>query len=250
MDDGTNSHEVRTSELADFANDRRSSVDEETGFRWIVIGGVFYSEFPPGDGMPMGKRWVSSGGSALETDGEKLFEQSRARTSDDGSMTSSHVFFVTPDPTPEEYLEYLRESGGEPELLGEEDVRGVTTTRYRATLDEKQVLRAQLEAEGWKVANIERYLETMVRTEQELDLWVDAAGLARRVVKTTDSEGVVPPGMTHRSVTTTEYFDFGVEAEIEPPPVAEVIDSDEWQRITEERTPAEAEEPEQASCRD
>ncbi len=39
--------------------------------------------------------------------------------------------------------------------------------------------------------------------------------------------------MTQRAVTTSEYFDFGVEPAIEPPPAAEVIESEEWQRLQE-----------------
>lgn len=41
-------------------------------------------------------------------------------------------------------------------------------------------------------------------------------------------------GATHRDVTTSEYFDFGVEPAIEPPPAAEVIESEEWQRLQEQ----------------
>ncbi len=114
------------------------------------------------------------------------------------------------------------------------------TTRYRTTIDEKQLTREQLEHEGWKDVNIEKYLETVPKTKQEVEVWVDAADLTRRVVTTSATELAL--GISHRSVTTTEYFDFGVAPAIEPPPSAEVIASDEWR-------PQTAQQPSASSCR-
>jgi DNA-binding transcriptional MerR regulator len=85
----------------------------------------------------------------------------------------------------------------------------VPTTHYRTSLDVRRRLRTQREEAGWQAANIERYLED-VQYEGEIDVWVESAA-------------------------TTEYFDFGVETDIRPTPAAEVMDSDESQRITEEQ---------------
>ena len=141
--------------------------------------------------------------------------------------------FGVSDPPPAEYLAYLRKHG-ELERSGEEDVRGVATTRYRIALDTKQLTREQLEHEGWEDANIDKYIKTLPETKEEVEVWVDAADLTRRVVKITTTE-FAEAGMTNRSVTTTEYFDFGVAPEIEPPPAAEVIESKEWQRLQEQQ---------------
>ena len=51
-----------------------------------------------------------------------------------------------------------------------------------------------------------------------IDVWVDSEGRARRVV-TTDAAMGTDAGW----VTTTEYFDFGLEADIQAPPAAEVV---------------------------
>lgn len=40
--------------------------------------------------------------------------------------------------------------------------------------------------------------------------------------------------MTGGWVTTTEFFDFGLETDIQPPPGPELLESGEWERITEE----------------
>ena len=113
-------------------------------------------------------------------------------------------------------------------------MRGAPTTRYRATLDHELVTRRHLQQEGWKDANIERYLETNGPSEEKVEVWVDDDGLTRRIVTSTSIE-VPEVAASHRSVTTTEYFDFGVAPAIEPPPAAEVVESKEWQRLQEQQ---------------
>jgi hypothetical protein len=140
------------------------------------------------------------------------------------------------------YLDYLGEDT-EPERVGEEEVRGVPTIHYRGQLDVRSRIKASLETEGWKSANIERYLEDMVETRQMIDVWVDSEGRARRVVST-DETLHAETG----SVTTTEYFDFGLEYDIQAPPVAEVLESEELERILEKQTETEHEDSEEPSC--
>lgn len=221
-------HEVRSSSVVDYARDRSSYVEPTSGCAVIAIGDVSYAEVPQGAGMPAGKRWVMSRGST--TDLEAEFERSQQpQTNAEGATVSILFGFAPPDPSPAQYLAHLREHG-ELEQVGGEDVRGVPTTRYRTTRDPKRETRRQLEDEGWKETNIEKYLETIPETEEEVELWVDDDGLARRVVTTSTTE-FPQTGVTQRAVTTSEYFDFGVESEIEAPPAAEVIESDEWQRL-------------------
>jgi hypothetical protein len=114
--------------------------------------------------------------------------------------------------------------GAEPDRVGEEDVRGVPATRYRAVVDAVLETRRQLEDAGWKAANIDRYLEEVDPTSYQLEVRIDADRLVRRVTTTYDIDDAA-----NRSVTTAEYFDFGVTVDIQPPPAAEVIDGEEWQ---------------------
>ena len=196
----------------------------------ITIGEVSYAEVPHEAGLPAGTRWVRSEWDTA--DDEAAFEESQKEQANDDSVMTRFIFGYGPDPSPSEYLAYLR-AHGELERNGEEDVRGAPTTRYRTTLERKQLMREQLERDGWKGANIDKYLETVPETEEKVEVWVDAADVTRRVVTTSTTD--VPRFGTHRSVTTTEYFDFGVAAEIEPPPAAEVIESNEWQRLQEQQ---------------
>jgi hypothetical protein len=218
--------------VVDFERGRSTYVDSGTGCTTITIGDVTYTEVPPTLGLPDGKRWVRSGGGQADFDLEAEFEKSQKLESgpNDGF---SMLLFATPQPPPTEYLAHLRRHG-DLDRIGEEDVRGVPTTRYRTTVDQDELTREHLEQTGWKEANIDAYLEQTLDTEEEIEVWVDAAGRARRVV-TTSSTDAEPFGITHRSVTTTEYFDFGADVEIVAPPEAEVLDSGQWERVNEER---------------
>jgi hypothetical protein len=228
--------------VIDYANDRSEYRDESSGCRTIVIGDVMYSELPADEGLPAGKRWVDYSGED-DFDSEALFEQYQQQNADDeGGMSSSHIIFGIPQPTVDDYLDYLREDS-EPERVGDEDVRGVPTTHYRGELNVRSRIETSLEAEGWAAANIERYLEDTEETRQMMDVWVDSEGRARRVV-TTDGTLDAEVG----SVTTTEYFDFGLEIDIQAPPAAEVLKSEEWVRITEKQMETEHEDSEESSC--
>ena len=151
-------YEFRSTGVVDYANDRSEDREQASGCRTITIGEISYSELPPGERGPVGKRWVKSGGEAI--DSEALFEQSHEQSADDApGLGTSTIVLSGVDPTPDEYLDDLRESSGEPERVGEEDVRGVQTTRYRTKLDLRRMTRLELEEAGWQVANIERYLD-------------------------------------------------------------------------------------------
>ena len=90
---------------------------------------------------------------------------------------------LTPAGDPAAELDTLRAVSDDFEALGEELVRGVATTRYRATLAVGGV------SGRW-------------------DVWI-GDGLIRRV-RFTDASGDF--------ATTTEYFDFGVDVRVNPPP--------------------------------
>ena len=218
--------------VVDYANDRR---EEEThaaaagdsspqSSRTITVGSVTWSEIPDSDAFPRGsKRWLRSDAAEVE----KMMEEQRStETSEDGSMTSVMMVSSTPETSPDEFLDYLDGVAPDPERIGEERVRGVQTTRYRTQLDVERATRRDLEREGWAEPNIQRVLEGMEGGPAEIDIWIGADGLIRRIVWHTES--AQKPSWSIE--TTTEFFDFGVEVDIQPPPPGEVMDQDEWLR--------------------
>ena len=99
--------------------------------------------------------------------------------------------------SPHKLLEMLRAASLETERVGEEDVRGTSTVRYRLTVD---CVQGELDCEG----------------TAPVEVWIDGDGLVRRIWA--DQE---------LGAGTIEFFDFGVEVDIEPPPADEVMDFDD-----------------------
>jgi hypothetical protein len=95
--------------------------------------------------------------------------------------------------SPEKLLAMLRDASLQTDQVGEEAVRDVSTVRYRLTV---HCEKAQLGCPG---------------DTAPVDVWVDDEGLVRRIELEDDG-----------SPTTIEFFDFGIEVEIEAPPADEV----------------------------
>ncbi|MBD0339280.1 MAG: hypothetical protein ICV67_08355 [Thermoleophilia bacterium] len=127
----------------------------------IVDGSILYARLG-------GERWLSADLRGL------------------GSLLSGRLVELTElaEQGPKSLLDRLR-SVGEVEELGEEQVRGVQTTRYRATVEERGE-RATV-----------------------LDAWVDGDGLVRRL---------------RAAELTVELYDFGAEVRVVPPPASRVVD--------------------------
>lgn len=227
---GTSSDpEHRTSGVIDYADDRSELADQETRGRTITIGEVTYTELGPHRGLPSGKRWLRF--DAAES--EALFEESQYEqsTEDELGVSTSIIRFSGVEPSPDEYLDYLRAVSGELERVGEETVRKVPTTHYRAKVDVQRSMRYDLAAEGWKEASIERYVDTLIDGDMtEFDVWVDADQIARRVVTKYISplRDETYGDQTIAMVATTEFFDFGVAVDIDAPPEDEVMDWSTW----------------------
>ena len=220
-------HESRTTSLVDYDNDRTETVSEETGCRWITISNVTYAEMTPDARLPPGKLWVRFEPPAKTS--EQTFEESlEPRSSDDGWTSYGVIMlFAEERRTPTDYLDYLREVAGELDAVGEEIVDGAETTRYRTSIDVIEKTRRGLTAEGWKAHNIERYLETVAATTEQVDVWVDADGRVRKTVTSYLPSQMIPS----RTTTTTEYLDLGRDVAIEPPPAEAVLDEKDWRNL-------------------
>jgi hypothetical protein len=212
--------EFRSTGVIDYVNDRSEYREESSGCRTIVIGDATYGELPRDGGFPPGKRWVKFGGED-DAHSDALSEQSQTQSvEEEGGISVYSISLATSEPATHDYLDEMRKSSHEPERVGHEDVRGVSTTHYRGEVDAS----SRIESD---VQDVEDAQEI-----REIDVWVDSEGRARRLV-TTDKTPGAEEGRGW--VTTAEYFDFGLEAEIQAPPAAEVLTLDEWERITEKQ---------------
>jgi hypothetical protein len=103
--------------------------------------------------------------------------------------------------------------------LGQEDVRGLSTTRYRGKVDNSERAE-QLQEEGAE----ELASEIEEGPPLQIEVWIDADGLVRRMryVKVEREKGDEKATTTDMRV---DFFDFGVEPEIELPDSSEVFDA-------------------------
>lgn len=116
---------------------------------------------------------------------------------------------------PSQSLDLLRAAGTDFREVGEEDVRGVATTHYEGTVDLEKVAE-QVPEEARE--SYRRLMELSGQTEIPMEVWIDEDGLTRRV----RYEQTLGDGTTMD--LTQEYFDFGVEVDVEPPPDEDVLD--------------------------
>jgi hypothetical protein len=117
-------------------------------------------------------------------------------------------------------LELLEAATGDVQKLGREDVRGVSTTRYRGTVGVSENADRLREAGGEDLASYIEEEGAPVRVEA----WIDADGLVRRM-RFVQSQ----PGEEGEGSTTTDmrmdFFDFGAVPEIDVPDPSEVFDA-------------------------
>ena len=147
-------------QLAGLAGD---AVPADIGGAWEFAsdGGTFYLRVPMFEMFTGTTDWLSLSAEDLGTSAERL-----------GLGVGTY--------DPSKLLESLRGVTGEPEVVGQEDVRGVPTTHYRATLDLSQALD---DAPADHRTQIEAALEQLGDLESAaipVDVWIDGNDLPRR----------------------------------------------------------------------
>jgi hypothetical protein len=111
--------------------------------------------------------------------------------------------------TPERVLDELVKSSSTVDKLDSEEIRGVSTTHYRAHLDKTKPGSGILEGEPGIV-----------------DAWIDDQGLPRRMR--------VPQGGEHEAAVVFDLFDFGVPVDVEAPPANEIVSEKEFEKMMKE----------------
>jgi hypothetical protein len=125
---------------------------------------------------------------------------------------------------PSQTLVYLRAAGTVDEV-GSEQVDGVDTTKYRATIDLARV--ADLappnvrQAVRDSIANLRKQAGL---SELPLDVWIDRDGLPRTLAYEVDTQA---SGKTVKSSVALNFSDYGVAVDAEPPPAGQVTDISE-----------------------
>jgi hypothetical protein len=176
----------------------------------VTDGKVVYLKFPViADQLPEGKSWVRVDPSATGTAAGFDLSELEQFTSND----------------PRSLLDFLKAVSGEIETVGTEELRGVATTHYRATIDlrnyEQLVPPADREELRTMLGDL---VEQSGLAEMPFDVWLDESGLVRKVELTFSASPSGTADALDASVSF-ELFDYGADVDIAVPAADEVVDA-------------------------
>jgi hypothetical protein len=175
----------------------------------VQDGTVSYMRFPAlASQLPSGKSWVRTDANDAAGQGVDLtqFEQ-----------------FTSNDPR--EVLDFLKAASGEIETVGTEELRGVQTTHYRATIDPAAYEKLAPAGTSDEARSLIGELAAQSGLGKvPIEIWVDESGLVRKL---TMAFSATQPGTTETAEgsITFELYDYGENVEIDLPPASQVVDA-------------------------
>jgi hypothetical protein len=178
-----------------------------------MIGTKLYLRLPreiAGAALPGGKPWAA-------VDLGKSLEQAGLSSLD-----------FTQQQDPAQTLQYLRAASTGVKEAGSATVRGVQTTRYVGRMDFRKALDAGVDKLGLPAAErakarkgMEWMLEQMGSKSIPFEVFVDEDGLLRRMAM--DMSMKIEAEQITMAMRM-DYFDFGVDVDVEAPPAGDVSD--------------------------
>jgi hypothetical protein len=123
--------------------------------------------------------------------------------------------------SPDDTVASLGKYGTNVESLGEEDVRGVPATHYRATLDIAQLAAKDTGAAAESEKKIALLMDD---TKVPFEIWIDDSGLTRRFSESF-SETVPGSSDSIKVSMTSDMYDYGASVAITIPRASQVVDA-------------------------
>jgi hypothetical protein len=132
---------------------------------------------------------------------------------------------------PTDVLERVLAASDGTEVLGTDKVRGVETTRYRARVDLEKLVKELPPGEGRQDDVVEMWGTRFVPVE----LWIDDESRLRRITIAWAAHG-------QEETTTVELYDYGVQVDVEPPSVEELMSQEAFDKLIDPLVELEVEE--------
>jgi hypothetical protein len=125
-------------------------------------------------------------------------------------------------PDPEEFLQFAEAAADHAEAIGEEEIRGVATTGYRADIDVDELPAAAPPEERGELEAYARRLKSAGVESFPLEVWLDDEGLVRRLVAEYEN---METGTSEADLSfAIELYDLGAELDVKAPPIDRVSD--------------------------
>lgn len=174
----------------------------------LSIGSAIYMQIPDHEQLNFPTPWI-------KMDLEDLAGQ---RGMDNVSQLNNN--------NPAKTMELLRGASDDVEELGVEDVRGTTTTHYRGTIHVGDAVAAGPANTRKETSEI---FEGLGLQTIPVEVWLDDDGFLRRQKMTMDMRPTMDALDAGADAPTTavidmEFYDFGVEVDVAPPPADDVTD--------------------------
>lgn len=192
--------------IADLAAASGETVPEgvEEPMQIVVDGTRSYMRFPMLDALTGSSGWLSI-------------------TPADLGMANSALGLGAGTNDPGQLLETLRGVADDVEVTGEQEIRGVATIGYRATIDLDRALAAMPADQREAVEPMLKQLDGSLGA-MPVDVWIDEDGLARRLRM--DMGGLVGEALgaaagEGRASLTVDFFDYGDDIEVSVPDPSE-----------------------------
>lgn len=170
----------------------------------VYVNRRMYMRSPLFDGkLPGGKAWL----------GIDLRRALKSKGIDPSALTQQT--------NPTDYLRYLRATSGRVTRVGDERVRGVEATHYKATVDLRRTPKLDRRS-------ADRLIQLGGSATLPTEVWIDRHHLVRRMriqmsVKLPPNAGAAA-GQQMKIDETVELYNFGPKPRVEPPPADQVYD--------------------------
>ncbi len=185
-------------------NDIGSDTSQEVIFENLTM----YMRSPAfANNLPRGKHWLkvdlAKAGKAAGIDLSALAQQGQ---------------------DPSQALRYLKAASGDVKRIGEADVRGVSTTHYKATIDFSRYPDVVAATDRAAVRRtISQIIKLSGSDTAPMEVWIAKDGVVRRIKQTIRT--LLAPGVRGSIEQQIDLFDFGTPVKVSLPPRDETQDA-------------------------
>jgi LppX_LprAFG lipoprotein len=175
-----------------------SIAGQDIDMQMIYALPVMYIRFPPDllPGLPADKPWV-------KMDLKKLGEQ---------AGFDFEQLMQTQQADPSQGLKYL-EGVTNVQAVGDEEIRGVSTTHYKGVVDFDSLAAKYPELKP----SLDRLVQQAGVNRIPIEAWIDGDGFVRQIKESFDAAGAT-------TSMTIQLYDFGTNVDVSPPPDNQTVD--------------------------
>ncbi len=178
----------------------------------IQDGDVAYIHFPLlAKQLPTGKTWVKGDAKTLSS-------------ADAGQLDQMKQFGSLAGTDPRDIFGLLKAVSGSIESVGTEEVRGVETSHYKATIDTSKLEKLVPASQRESLGGIDKTAQQAGLTEIPVEIWIDGDQQVRKLSIDVDAK---QPGLSAsvKASLVVEVYDYGKALDLELPPADQVADA-------------------------